>query len=352
MEKKTESEKFADSLHLSETAETQLAPTNFAREKTVTASLIECAVCRRPNALSRFQCLYCGAPLETVGETGGFAPPDLRVLEAWEIGWNVILTAAENRRTDRQTLEKISSYFGFETAESEKLLNSAHALPAARAESAETAHAVKDFLSANNVMAQIVCDADLAMKTEQNRVRAIEFAADYLEFRLTNTNQLVRFSPSDIRLFVRGTLYERQIENLGQRAGKTSGKAQIKDLHEISRDENVLDIYVKNQLVGYRISSSSFDFSCLGQGKTLLAADNFKILLDKLRVACANAGFEDSYNQLRQTINLVWQPDERRESTGWQRAGIGKIRFENRSTVSNANQFLRYSRMLGVLRDF
>ncbi len=353
MEKKTESEKFADFLRLSEAAETRSAPANLRRETLISPNLIECAVCRRRNADSKSRCLYCGAQFESNGATGDIALPVARALEAWEIGWNVILTAAENRRYDRKTIEKISSYFGFEIAETERLLNSADALPAARVESAETARAVKDFLGANNVPAQIVCDADLQMKTEQNRVRAIEFARDYAEFRLTNTNRVVRFAFADIGLLVRGALYERQVFDLAQRAGKTSEKAAVKDAREISRDENVLDIYVKNERVGYRISSSSFDFSCLGTMKTLFANDNFKILLDKLRTDCApTARFEDSYNKLRHSLNLVWQLDERRESVGWQRAGIGKIRFENRSTASNARQFLRYSRTLAALHDF
>ena len=73
--------------------------------------MILCAKCRRTNPPTRLACFYCGAPLEISEAQSKNLKPNLRKLEIWEKGFNLILTP------DAQTFNNEKS------AEIAKLLN-------------------------------------------------------------------------------------------------------------------------------------------------------------------------------------------------------------------------------------
>jgi hypothetical protein len=324
-------------------------PKEAAAERFTTEQMILCEACGRSNAPTRVACLYCGTAMQIAEENAALARPVLRRLENWEKGWSVVYLPVETEDFDEVKLAQTAAFLRLERAEFEKILEANHILPVALAESGSEAAVVENHLQAHGFKAIIVSDEALEINILPNRVRSMEFGDNQLNlYLLGKSEEPVRVLYADIELIIVGGIFERQVENREQR--KNENSFEIKDSREISSDESLLDFYVKNDKIGYRISVKNFDFSCLGAEKKMLARENFGILLEKLKQQAENATFDDFYKRLRAALNPVWQPDQRNESLGWQHEGIGKISIDNRMTVNNAAQFLRYSRMLSELR--
>lgn len=328
-------------------------PEKSAPERFTAEQMIECDNCKRKNAPTKPACLYCGATLKISGETAMLVRPTLRKLENWEKGWNVIYIPNSDPNSDSnfsgEAISQIADFLRIGKDELKKIFSFQQPLPLARAESAEEAELVSKFLQNQKVQVEIAADTVLETDTNPNRVRGMEFGGSYVNLHLLGKDEVVCLFYAEIELFVVGTIVERQVDNRERRKGED--RFEIKDSTEISTDQSVLDFYSASERASYRISARNFDFSCFGAEKKLLASENFKILLEKFRDKAPSAVFDDSYRRVRQALNIVWQPDERNQSLGLQREGIGKFNKENRLTTSNAAQFLRYSRMLRELKE-
>jgi hypothetical protein len=112
----------------------------------------------------------------------------------------------------------------------------------------------------------------------------------------------------------------------------------------------VVDIYTGAQDGGWRIAARSFDFSCLGEQKKLLATENFVCLLQALRARVPEVAFDDSYLKLRKLLTAVWPMVQQTQGGGWRRARPGKYNVAEVTTVNNENQFTRYSRLRHYLK--
>ena len=324
-------------------------PKEAAAERFAANQMILCDACGRSNAPTRLACLYCGAMMKVAEENAPLARPVLRRLETWEKGWNVVYLPAETADFDELKLAQTAAFLRLERAEFDKILESKHLLPVAQAESEAEAAVVEKYLQANGFKTLIVPDEALETGVSPQRVRSMKIGDEHLNLHLLGkSEEPARVLFADIELIIVGAIFERQVENRERR--KKEDSFEIKESREVSSDESLLDFYVKNDRAGYRVSAKNFDFSCLGAEKKLLARENFGILLEKLRVKSPDAAFDDSYKRLRAALNPVWPPDQRNESLGWQHEGIGKISIDNRMTVNNAAQFLRYSRMLRKLK--
>lgn len=324
-------------------------PEKSVPERFTADQMIECENCKRKNAPTKLACLYCGATLKISDEAAVFVRPNLRKLEGWEKGWNVIYLPNGKDDFSGETISQAAEFLRIGKDELRKILALQQSLPLARAESAEEARLIQTYLNNQGFQMEIVADALLEAETIPNRVRGLEIGGSYLNAHLLGKEEVVCLFYAEIELFVVGTIVERQVENSERRKG--SDRFEIKDSSEISSDESVLDFYTAGERTGYRISAKNFDFSCFGAEKKLLASENFKILLEKLKDKAPSATFDDTYRRARQALNVIWQPDERTESLGLHREGIGKFNKENRLTVSNAAQFLRFSRMLRELKS-
>jgi len=100
----------------------------------------------------------------------------------------------------------------------------------------------------------------------------------------------------------------------------------------------------------WRIASRSFDFSCLGEKKKLLAAENFVTLVQTLRERAPAATFDDSYPQLRKLLTAVWPMVQQTSGGGWRRMRPGKFNVQAVTTTNNEAQFTRYSRLRHYLQ--
>ncbi len=324
-------------------------PKEAAAERFTTNQMISCEACGRSNAPTRLACLYCGTTMKIAEENAALARPVLRRLENWEKGWNVFYLPGETADFDELKLAQTAAFLRLERAEFDKILEANHILPVAQAESEAEASVVEKHLQANGFKTALVADEALETTVLPRRVRSMEIGDNHLSLHLLGkSEEAVQVLFADFELIIVGAIFERQVENRERR--KKEDSFEVKESREISSDESLLDFYVKNDTAGYRISAKNFDFSCLGAEKKLLARENFGILLEKLKEKAPTAAFDDSYKRLRGALNPVWPPDQRNESLGWQHEGIGKISIDNRMTVNNAAQFLRYSRMLRKLK--
>lgn len=328
-------------------------PQPIVTERFSAEQMIECEKCSRKNPPTRLACMYCGSKLIVSEEQAAHVRPTLRKLETWEKGWNVIWLPGEQENSSGEISEdaskRIASFLRLEQSDLNKIIEHRRILPLARAETPEEAQVIFKYLQNNDLNVRIVSDANLTVDVLPKRVRSLEFGGSYLNLKLIGKeDEPVCLFYAEIELFVLGALLERQVENRERR--KSEDRFEIRDSREVSSDESVLDFYPQNDSTGYRISMRSFDFSCLETEKKMFANENFKILLEKIRARISNAAFDDSYNRVRTALSFVWPLEQRNESLGWQRDGIGKFSIENRLTVSNAWQFMRYSRTLRELK--
>jgi hypothetical protein len=120
---------------------------------------------------------------------------------------------------------------------------------------------------------------------------------------------------------------------------------RILDSSEFVTDETVIDFYTRNQSTPYRIAATSFDFSCLGESKSLLARENIASLVKLFRDRAPQAEYDDSFNSVRKALEIVWPSEQQIETTGWRRDRPGKVSIGSVTELSNEVQFLRYSRV-------
>ncbi|HEX8399640.1 MAG TPA: hypothetical protein VF644_19560 [Pyrinomonadaceae bacterium] len=305
--------------------------------------MVECEACRRPNAPTRINCFYCGSRLEISEKNEKLIRPVLRKLENWEKGFNVVCFSSSANELSHSDLKAASAFLGFQPDVLKNLLKFGFPLPVLRVEIAEEAGIVENRLKDFNLNAFIVTDEDLSPEKAPKRVRGLEFS-DNLTIRFTGNDNIETLNWEDLSVLVEGRIFESKREALEQR--KKGEAKEIGEASEFSDDERVLDFYDLKNLLGYRVSSKSFDFSCLGAKKSLLANENFEILLDEFKHRARNAFFDGNYKIIRPLLAQVWEMDERRDLTGLQHAGVGKINLGSTLTINNQSQFNRYSRLL------
>jgi len=106
-----------------------------------------------------------------------------------------------------------------------------------------------------------------------------------------------------------------------------------------------VDIYRNEQDGNQRVGENSFDFSCLGERKSLIASENLYRLLELVRQHAPHAAYDDSYKSSRQLLESVWPLEQQTRSCGWWRERPGKYGIATAIDISNEAQFLRYSRL-------
>ncbi len=67
--------------------------------------MILCRKCERKNPPTRLDCFYCGAELEFIEAQSGFIKPNLRKLENWEKGFNLIYSPVSQNFDDARLSE-------------------------------------------------------------------------------------------------------------------------------------------------------------------------------------------------------------------------------------------------------
>lgn len=314
--------------------------------------MVACEACVRANPPTRMNCLYCGAVLP-VGDAGNdLRRPTLRALEAWEQGFNVVLVP-QGAATDLSVddLSEAARLLRLETGQLREMRGAGAYLPLARVASRDEASLVERRLSALGCQVEIVADEDLGVETHApKRIRRLEIGADALTGWTSAESEAERVEWTDIVLIVAGRIARKRIEVEERRGGGRRKDAEVVETREFQTDESALDLYFASSVVNWRIMAENFDYTCLGAGKSLLAAENFKRLTETLRERVTAAAFDDSYRSVRSFLKFAWPLAEQTEAGSLKRIRPGRYNAEAVTSVSNETQFTRYGRLLQYFR--
>ena len=304
--------------------------------------MISCAKCERTNPPNRLNCFYCGEQLEISDAQSQFLKPNLRKLESWEKGFNIVFLPGAESLAETKVSE-VAGLLKIEKDVLKKIIQANDSLPLARAESQKEAEIVRTRLGELGLETIIVSDDALAIEKPTRRLRGIEFFDDKLILILFNLDEIVEIKIEDLALIVVGAVIERKIEATEKHNKK--GDNQILDTNETASDEVLIDIFSRRDSCGFRIYAKGFDFSSLEAEKGLLAKDNIIKLADKLRGFAPNAKYIDGYVASRNLLATVWEVEQKTDSQGLKREGFGKFNLGNVTTVNNLSQFTKYSRL-------
>lgn len=306
--------------------------------------MIDCGKCKRANPPNRLKCLYCGAELEFSDAQTGLIKPVLRKLEAWEKGFNLIFLPDESSKPDAEKLKEIHRMTRIETEILQKIFESETPLPIARAESEKEAEIVRQRFEENGIKTALLSDEKIAVETPPVRLRGMEFSGGKLYLINFNTDDIFEKSREDLELIVVGAIFQKRVESTEKRNKK--GENSLLGSTETATDEKLFDIYFRGDDTGFRIEQRGFDFFCLEDEKGILAAENIPKLVKKLKAFAPDAKLIEDYLPNRFSIGQIWQIAERRDSKGLVRENLGKFNLGNVTTMSNLEQFTKYSRML------
>ncbi len=302
--------------------------------------LVGCT-CGRMNPPNRLSCLYCGRELEITDDAATSIKTNLRKLESWERGFNVILR--ERSAEGVSNNEKAAMLLSMEPVDLTLILYAGCPLPLARVESEKEAEIIVNGLTPLGLKCSIVRDDDLSVDKPPVRLSTIEDREGSFALKDFNTGNVTEIAKDDLALIVTGILISGKVDSLEKkRRGKES---KLLDETTTAADESVLDIYTLHDPNGFRVRSTGFDFSCLGEDKGLLAAENLRALMRFLKERSPNAKLVDNYSAVRQSLGSVWEVESRKDSKGLQRAGFGKTGFGTVASTNNLNQFTKYSRL-------
>lgn len=308
--------------------------------------LIDCEKCLRKNPPTRTGCLYCGAVLPLNTAAADLQKPTLRPLEKWERGYNnILLPSRANARPNLSQTEEAEAAEVLKLSQTDlaRIMSGEGPLPVARTGSIDEAHLIQRRLRRLGLETRIVADEELVNEAASVRVRAVDIDDECLWAYQTPESSAIQLPWSDLLLFVMGRLLVKRIALTEQRAARNENR--ILDSSEFFTDESVLDFYAAKDATTYRINANSFDFSCLRTRKKLLVAENMSVLVEVFQDHAPHAEWDDSYGAARNALDAVWPAEQHNESSGWRRDRPGKHVIGSTTKVSNATQFLKYSRL-------
>lgn len=304
--------------------------------------MVACGKCGRANPPNRFRCLYCAADIAVEGALSGSAAIVLRKLEGWEKGYNVIYHPGVNV-PGRDAAARVAKAIAFEKEVVEDIFRATHPVPFARVEGENEAEFVESVLQENGIESSIVTDRSLAGELPPKRLRALHFGDDELEMVLFNTGEIEKVGYTEVALIVIGALFERKTETIEKR--KKKGEYKTLDEFETSSDELLIDIYGAHDPTGWRIPTKGFDFSCLGNEKSMLAVQNILKLTERLRSLTRDTILAENYLVDRSRLGHVWDVEQKKDFQGLKRSGFGKVDMGRVESTSNLGQFTKYSRL-------
>lgn len=309
------------------------------------AEMIACNGCGRLNPPNRFNCIYCAHALELSPSRAASARVTGRKLEAWERGFNVILLEQSG---DGQSITQAADLLGFDIETLSQIAASETPLPVARVESKAEAETILTHLMGLGLACSIVSDDDLAIEKPHIRLAGLEFTHADLVLINFNTGERTVIAWNDLRLIVCGILTKDRVDSLEKK--RRGGKTKLIDQTATSSDEQIFDLYRRNDATGFRVYQAGFDFSCIGENMGLLATENMRMLIADLRQRAPEAMCVNSYGQVRHLLNDIWEIESRKDFHGLQRSGFGKVESASVASTSNLTQFNKFSRMQAHLR--
>jgi hypothetical protein len=304
--------------------------------------MITCAKCDKSNPPNRASCLYCGSAIETPVDALTVVKLNLRKLENWENGFNIVLIS----HGDDADAESAARYLRYDVDLFKQMLAAKSPFPLARLESASEASIAGNQLAAFGLLTKIVNDVELKIGKPNIRLRSVGFFDGSVRLTAFNTNEQRSISSDEIVLIVVGRIVESKMESVEK--GKKDRRKVLAET-ATSSDELLIDIYTAETERGWRVTTKGFDFSTLGNEKRLLAVENIQLILEKLKSFASTAKVVDEYPALINPLSEVWDIERRKDFEGLKRTGVWKAGFSSVARTSNLEQFTKYSRLQRIL---
>ena len=300
--------------------------------------MIACAKCGKQNPPNRASCIYCGTPIELPEDRRLQAKLNLRSLENWEKGFNIVFVPP----VGEPDAAAISSYLSIDPEVLGQMFAATVPFPIARLESEAEAMIAVQQLEKFRLKTAIVSDGALQADRAPTRLRGMEFRDGSIVVTAFNTGNRKEIGHEELVLIVTGAVIESKREAVEKRKKK---ETELLQETETISDEKLIDIYVEGDDVGFRIPTKGFDFSCLGAEKGLLAGTNLDRLLERLATFSATAKMIEEYRTYMNILGRVWEIDRQKDFQGLKKTGIGQSGFANVARTNNLMQFTKYSRL-------
>ena len=301
--------------------------------------MIRCDECLRANSPTRVDCLYCSAPLPITESSAQLRRPVLRPPEKHQSAYSNILLPSQHE-LPAETIADAAELLKLSTENLQRIIAEKRPLPVAFTASREEADLVFNRLGDIGLQTIVVSDQSLN-PTAVKRVKAMRLDNGYIVLQQPGTTTEVRWD--DLLLIITGRLFVKRMEIQERKTRRPEN--EIVNASEFSTDEAVIDFYTAPDAETWRVSANGFDFSCLGERMTLIASENIATLQQLIVDNATRARFDDSYNRLRHTLDLVWGAQQETQSSGWRRERPGKLSVAMATIKSNESQFTRYSRL-------
>jgi hypothetical protein len=306
--------------------------------------VIACPACNRNNGVHRVTCIYCGfsLPVEAGRETEKL--PNLRQLEETELGFNLVCFPSDSL-SDDSALQEIETVTRLEPIQVSELMRATVPVPIARAQTRSDADIFYKRLLAAGVRTTIIGDDELSVAIPPFRVRRIKPMGDVLELWSNELTRPETIAWKDISLFVFGAVRYTQVSTQEETRSRRNGR-EIKDLSESIRDEFLFDFFDRATTRHFRLRGDSFDYSCLGPHRTMLASENYKRLEAWLIEGASGAVVSREFRRLSRALESVWPLNKTILRQPLKRIGVGKVAFQSDAYYDNEGQFTRFSRTL------
>lgn len=307
--------------------------------------MIRCEECLRANPPTRVSCLYCVAPLPLTETSVRLRKPVLRQPEKHQLGYNNILLPGPQVGTE--VITDAAALLKLSNENMQELMSQSVPMPVARTASREEAELVTLRLRDLGLSCVTISDEELGLTDNVvKRVRAMSFDdEDVVIYHSGSEQTSVKWA--DVILILPARLIETTMEIKERLTRKKEN--EILETNEFFRDEVVIDFYTTAHSFTWRVGASGFDFSCLGSDKALVANENIARLQRLIVEKAVNARFDDSYQRVRNLLEVVWTTQPETQSSGWRRERPGRLSVGVATTKSNETQFSRYSRLLHYL---
>lgn len=315
----------------------------------VEVTLVACPLCNRNNNSQRLLCIYCGGQLPVIEGSEFHKLPIVRPMEETELGVNLIFFPEESL-IDQYTRHEIETVSRLSAELVDLYLQAKSPVPILRLQDETDASLTRHRLLAAGVRTAIITDADLTLKQLPHRVRQVAWHADSLDVWGPDQTLLARVPWSTLTLLVFGALRFKQTQVVEANSMYGRGR-EIKDVSENMTEELTIDFFGETLQQHFRIRSDSFDYSCLGNQKRLLVAENFREFCAMLAERATQATINQEFRQVTRLIEPVWPLEKSTERLPLKRIGVGKVASESVVLADNQAQLTRYSRMLFLLRS-
>jgi hypothetical protein len=301
--------------------------------------MVTCEACLRANPPTRAQCMYCGAAFQP--EASSMPTAEVPVAEN-KPAYYVILRPGTKKSPADTILEQLANRFRMKTEELRAAIVMGTPVPVTGSGSQDDSQRVVDELRNLGFDSRSISDADLKTTIPEKNIRLLEFSETGLTGISKNGRERWIAAWHDLSLIVTGRLIAHRVE-IDEKRSRASVKSL--DRRELTQDRSVIDLYLTSSDVPWRIAVNEFDFSCLGERKSLTVFDNAKVLIDFL-VNRSQAQVNDSYVRVKAVLANVWPLQSATKEGRSQRPRAGRKEISTVTASDNEEQFNNYSRMV------